>query len=175
MSSQCRTASYGSTVESAPLRPQPWRLSTSVQREEATSQNQSWGRGPSFGPAKSIEEAQAEETVNKIIAAMGPAATKVIPYQRPAVASAEQSAEPTAQALSINDVAQRSDTLALQRSGSGGGAQVEGGVVASAQLCYNLCTGEVTLVGWLWAGAGVKLWGGWYGAYYFWEGSRKVG
>jgi hypothetical protein len=48
-------------------------------------------------------------------------------------------------------------------------------VVGSAQICYNLCSGEVSLVGWLWAGAGIKLWGGWYGAYYFWEGSRVIG
>jgi hypothetical protein len=45
---------------------------------------------------------------------------------------------------------------------------------ARRRSCYNLCTGEVNLVGWLWAGAGVKLWGGWYGAYSFWEGSMPL-
>ena len=52
---------------------------------------------------------------------------------------------------------------------------MKGGITASGQICYNLCTGEVTLVGWIWAGAGVKVWGNWFGAFYFWEGSRVIG
>ena len=59
----------------------------------------------------------------------------------------------------------------------------EGGFVGSVQLCYDLCTAEIGLVGWLWAGGGVEadygLFGGkqWWGAYVFAEkdfGKSKV-
>lgn len=162
------------------VRPRP----VPVQRQPETSGaapaseagGQSWAKGPVFGPATPVAEAEVGAKVDAIIAAMGSTATTVIPYSPPAVAANEPSAgAPTAQTAALPDVVQRSGALAsLQRSG-GGGASGEGGVVGSAQICYNLCSGEVSLVGWLWAGAGVKLWGGWYGAYYFWEGSRVIG
>jgi hypothetical protein len=146
--------------------------SPTLQRE----QNQSWKAGPAFGAPMSIDEREIEQSVGKIISIMGGTASVVRPYQAPAVASNDsQTDQPTAQTSPIPEVVQRSGGLvSLQRSG-GGGAQLEGGVVASAQICYNLCTGEVSLVGWLWAGAGVKVWGNWFGAYYFWEGSRVIG
>jgi hypothetical protein len=124
-------------------------------------------QSPSAGGG-AVAEDQVAGLVRQIIAGVGPSATTVIPYQagggRPAIA----------QAAPASEVTQR---LAVQRDGGGAGAagQLEGGVVASAQICYDLCTGELSLVGWIWAGAGVKLWGGWYGAYYFWEGSRVLG
>ena len=42
----------------------------------------------------------------------------------------------------------------VQRSG-GGSVKPEAGFVASIQLCYDACTGEVSVVGWFWAGGGV--------------------
>jgi hypothetical protein len=51
----------------------------------------------------------------------------------------------------------------------------EGGVVGSLQLCYDLCTAQLSLIGWIWAGGGVEVdygfFGGkqWYGAYVFAE------
>lgn len=146
-----------------------------IQRE-AAADDRSWGRGPSFGPARAIEEAQAEATVATIVATMGSTATTVIPFPPRAVSSVAAPGD-AVQTSPVDALGARrgATTLALQRSGGGGSAHVEGGVVASAQICYDLCSGEVSLVGWLWAGAGVKLWGGWYGAYHFWEGSRKIG
>ena len=62
----------------------------------------------------------------------------------------------------------------VQRSG-GGSVKPEAGFVASIQLCYDACTGEVSVVGWFWAGGGVVTKGllggpGWWGAYVFVEG-----
>ena len=50
-----------------------------------------------------------------------------------------------------------------------------GGFVGSLQLCYDFCTAELGLVGWIWAGGGVEadygFFGGkqWWGAYVFAE------
>jgi len=51
----------------------------------------------------------------------------------------------------------------------------EGGVVSSGQICYDLCTGAVSVVGWIWVGAGLAIGRQWVGAYHFWEGERGVG
>jgi hypothetical protein len=51
----------------------------------------------------------------------------------------------------------------------------QGGFVGSLQLCYDLCTAELGLIGWVWAGGGVEadygLLGGkqWWGAYVYAE------
>jgi hypothetical protein len=151
--------------------------SPAVQRQTEQTSDQSWAKGPTFGPATAVAETEAAKKIAAIIDAMRETATTIIPFTPPAVASnPAASGPPTAQALAIPDVVQRSGALAtLQREQAGGGASGEAGVVGSAQICYNLCSGEVSLVGWIWVGAGIKLWGGWYGAYYFWEGSRVIG
>jgi hypothetical protein len=61
----------------------------------------------------------------------------------------------------------------LQRS-PGGGYHFEGGFVGALQICYDLCSGELSVVGWVWAGGGVVTKGlfggeGWWGAYVFAE------
>jgi len=61
----------------------------------------------------------------------------------------------------------------LQRSG-GSRVKPEAGFVGSVQICYNACNGELSVVGWVWAGGGVVtrgLMGGesWWGAYVFAE------
>jgi hypothetical protein len=173
---QCPRNDDGADTQTDAAPPAQVQRQADGDQASTNSGGQSWGKGPTFGPATPVAEADAEKKVAAIIDAMGGVATTVIPYKPAAVASNEPPADaPTAQTLPIPDVVQRSGALAsLQRSG-GGGASGEGGIVGSAQICYNLCSGEVSLVGWLWAGAGVKLWGGWYGAYYFWEGSMVVG
>jgi hypothetical protein len=176
---QCPCNDEGADAQTDAAPPAPVQREAEGRGDQSSKESggQSWGKGPSFGPAAPVAEAEVEKKVAAIIAAMGGTATSVIPYRPAAVASNEPaSALPTAQTLRIPDVVQRSGALAaLQRSGGGGGASGEGGIVGSAQICYNLCTGAVSLVGWLWAGAGVKFWGGWYGAYSFWEGTLVLG
>ena len=106
--------------------------------------------------------AEVKPLVDDAIASLGPAAQTVIPVPAP-------STEPVAQAL------QRSP-LSVQRDGGGAAAyHPEGGLVASVQICYDLMTGEVSLTGWIWAGAGYKTPFGWYGGYAFAEGSWPIG
>lgn len=67
-------------------------------------------------------------------------------------------------------VVQTAPDAIVQRAGEGGSkVKIEGGVVGSVQACYNLCNGEVSVVGWIWAGAGVDTPAGWYGPYAFFE------
>ena len=62
---------------------------------------------------------------------------------------------------------------------SGGAAEPrvvpEAGVVGSLQLEYDMCTGKLALIGWVWAGAGAiihtPIGEQWYGAYTFVEGT----
>ena len=61
----------------------------------------------------------------------------------------------------------------IQRSG-GGTVKPEAGFVGSIQLCYDACNGELSVVGWIWAGGGGVTPGllgghGWWGAYVFAE------
>jgi hypothetical protein len=57
---------------------------------------------------------------------------------------------------------------------SGGSFKIEAGFVGALQLCYDLCTGDLSIVGWIWAGGGVASKGllrgeSWWGAYVFAE------
>ena len=105
--------------------------------------------------------AEVKPLVDDAVASLGPAASTVIPVP---VAS-----EPVAQAL------QRDAPTAVQRDGGGAAAyHPEGGVVASIQLCYDLMNGDISLTGWLWAGAGYKTPFGWYGGYTFVEGTWNI-
>lgn len=94
------------------------------------------------------------------IAQVGPAATTVLPV-------------PDAEAPGTALQAQRElyGAPVVQRSGGGDGVPYhpEGGVVGSVQFCYDWMTGDVQVVGWIWAGAGYKTPIGWYGAYVFGE------
>ena len=59
----------------------------------------------------------------------------------------------------------------LARSPGPGGGLWSGGVVGSVQLCYDVVTGDVGVVGWVWAGFGRKApVAGWIGGYVFYEG-----
>lgn len=61
--------------------------------------------------------------------------------------------------------------ITVQRAGGGSSVNVEFGVVGSIQACYDFCTGDLDLNGWIWAGIGTHLpVVGWVGPYYFWEG-----
>lgn len=105
--------------------------------------------------------AEVKPLVDDAIAGLGPAAQTVIP-----VPTIQQ---PVAQTL------QRATPVTLQRDGGGAAAyHPEGGVVASIQLCYDLMNGDISLTGWVWAGAGYKTPFGWYGGYMFAEGTWNI-
>ncbi|HET7328226.1 MAG TPA: DUF4157 domain-containing protein [Nocardioidaceae bacterium] len=72
----------------------------------------------------------------------------------------------------------------VQRAG-GGGWRPEGGFISALQLCYDFCNQEWSVVGWVWAGAGVGGSGllgahSFYGAFVyaeqtFWKGKLDWG
>ena len=118
----------------------------------------------------SAEEADREATFAEIrplvedaIAMLGPAAQTVIRVPPPKSAAVAQT---------VHD----GSAPIVQRDGSGGARyHPEGGLVASVQLCYDLMTGEIELIGWIWAGAGYKTPFGWYGGFVFAEGRWPLG
>jgi hypothetical protein len=106
--------------------------------------------------------AEVKPLVDDAIASLGPAAQTVI--------RVPVTQQPVAQAL------QRTGMPVVQRDGGGAAAyHPEGGVVASIQFCYDLMTGDISLTGWIWAGAGYKTPFGWYGGYLFAEGTWNIG
>jgi hypothetical protein len=145
---------------------------TAVQRDDAPLTSGS----PGIGDAPVAEASQQQGTlaelkplVDDAIAAVGPAATTVlpVPVEAPADTSLQAQHVPSTQLQS---------TPVLQRDGGPSTSyHPEGGLVASVQLCYDFMTGDVELAGWLWAGAGYKTPFGWYGAYTFVEGTWTVG
>lgn len=135
---------------------------------------QSWATAPALGRPIRVDMATGRQLVDAFIKDFGPNATKVIPWREEAVATSQGAAPeggPVAQATL--------DQPVVQRLG-GGTVDWEAGVVGSIQVCYDLCTGEISLVGWIWAGGGVKTSLGWYGAYLFaeqefWRGNPGLG
>lgn len=121
--------------------------------------------------------------VDDAIAAVGPAATTVVPVpEQPGNdAPADLQATPESAATTGRPVglsAQRlPDGTVVQRDGKSSSTPYhpEGGLVGSVQFCYDWMTGDLSLTGWLWAGVGYKTPFGWYGAYTFAEASWNVG
>lgn len=119
------------------------------------------GTVPAVDADRERTMAEVKPLVDDAIASLGPAAQTVIPV--PA------SQQPVAQTL------QRTGRPVVQRDGGGAAAyHPEGGVVASIQLCYDLMNGDISLTGWIWAGAGYKTPFGWYGGYLFAEGTWNI-
>ncbi len=113
-----------------------------------------------------VEDATARSLVADAIAAMSGTGAVIRPLPDLIAAAAPSSPAPV-QALSDSHAIQR--TASVQRSG-GGGWKPEGGFIGSLQLCYDFCRQELSVVGWVWAGAGVEPpFGGFYGAYVFAE------
>jgi hypothetical protein len=114
-----------------------------------------------FVEGPTLSESEAREVVNYSIAKLAPHGATVKPFQPNLVAAA-----PALQADSSSV-----QTWRLQRSSA---YAAEGGFVGALQLCYDFCSGELSVVGWIWAGFGVVtkgLMGGksWWGAYVFAE------
>jgi len=113
--------------------------------------------------------AELKPLVDDAITAVGPAATTVLPVP------VETPADAPLQAQRQASIQRQSDPVVQRDGGASTAYHPEGGLVASIQLCYDFMTGDIELVGWLWAGAGYKTPVGWYGAYTFVEGSWTVG
>ncbi len=117
--------------------------------------------GPASSPAVQADLETASSAIAEFTEGFAAYATAVGP-NRDLVASTGPPAGPP--------VVQTAPGAIVQRAGEGGSkVKVEGGVVGSVQACYNLCNGEVSLVGWIWAGAGMETPLGWYGPYAFYE------
>jgi hypothetical protein len=117
--------------------------------------------GPASFPAVQADLEAASSAIAEFTEGFAAYATAVGP-NRDLVASAEPPAGPP--------VVQTAPDAIVQRAGEGGSkVKIEGGVVGSVQACYNLCNGDVSLVGWIWAGAGMDTPLGWYGPYAFYE------
>jgi hypothetical protein len=135
-------------------------------------------RGPVFGSALSLPTAEARQLITEFGEVLAPFATRVVPWPdgrvggQPIASAQPGSAAPASvQAM----VAQRLATV--QRDGGDEGhTAVEGGVVGSVQVCYDVCTGEVDINGWIWGGVGGHLpVVGWVGPYVYYEGSFYKG
>ena len=119
-----------------------------------------------LGDGPYVTETQARAIVSDYIAALGPLGAKTFPFPPDLVASADPSPAPS---VSVQTwPAQRM----LMRSSSA--FKLEAGFVGALQLCYDLCSGDLSVNGWVWAGGGVAskgLFGGesWWGAYVFAE------
>jgi hypothetical protein len=117
--------------------------------------------GPVLSPAVQADLEAASSAIAEFNEGFAAYATAAGP-NRDLVASAGPPASPP--------VVQTAPDAIVQRAGEGGSkVKIEGGVVGSVQACYDLCTGDVSLVGWIWAGAGIDTSLGWYGTYAFYE------
>jgi len=159
-----RDTAEGATTDASVPSPAP------VNRSEVKDVSQ-------IKPGIEIDVADGRVFALEAIAKMSPFGAKVSAPPSDAIASVGPD---TASAVSANDVAPIDGTIqasaiqpAVQRSG-GGRVKPEAGFVGSLQLCYDACNGELSVVGWIWAGGGVVtagLMGGhsWWGAYVFAE------
>jgi hypothetical protein len=119
-----------------------------------------------LGPAVDVTDAQARSIVADYIAKLGPLGATTIPFASDLVASADLS--------SADEVSVQAWPAARMLMRSPGAFKLEAGFVGALQLCYDLCTGDLSVNGWVWAGGGVAskgLLGGesWWGAYVFAE------
>lgn len=137
----------------------------------ASGPNQSWASAPPIGPAIEVDLATARMLVREFNDRLGPYATHVIPFpDEPALIASvaeETGGEQTSSVIQAF-AAPGGNAVLLQRAG-GGKVPWEAGVVGSLQVCYDLCSGDVSLIGWIWGGAGIETRFGWYGAYLFAE------
>jgi hypothetical protein len=120
-----------------------------------------------LGPGPDVTDSQAKGIVADFIRVLGPLGATTIPLPSDLMASAELSPAPqrSIQTWPMGRTLQRVP---------GGPYKLEAGFVGALQLCYDLCTGVLSVNGWLWAGGGVAgkgLFGGesFYGAYVFVE------
>ncbi len=116
--------------------------------------------------APDVTEKQARAIVAEYIAKLGPLGATTVPFPSDLVASAEPSQSPE------RSLQTWPSSRMLQRSP--GGFKLEAGFVGALQLCYDLCTADLSVNGWIWAGGGVAtkgLFGGesFWGAYVFAE------
>ena len=128
-------------------------------------------------PGFEIDEAAGRAFALTAIATMSPFGAKVSSPPSDAIASVDPD---TTGAVATNDIETGEGTVQtsaiqpiVQRSG-GSSVKPEAGFVGSLQLCYDACNGELSVVGWIWAGGGVVTPGllgghGWWGAYIFAE------
>jgi len=120
-----------------------------------------------IGPGAPVDERQARAIVADFIATLGPLGATTVPFPSDLVA-ANETAHAGEQAVQTWPIGKR-----LMRAPAGA-FQFEAGFVGALQLCYDLCTGDLSVNGWIWAGGGVVakgLFGGesWWGAYVFAE------
>lgn len=132
-------------------------------------------------PGIDLDEAEGRAFANQAIAKMSPYGAVIAAPPSDAVASIGSGGGDSTNASATDGSSTASElqvmTSALgptvQRSG-GGRVKPEGGFVGSIQICYDMCSGELSAVGWIWAGGGVVTKGllggsGWWGAYVFAE------
>jgi hypothetical protein len=116
-------------------------------------------------PAVSVDEDTAKKYAAAAIRVLGPYGATIVQPPSPLVASNDLTNAPGQQVQTWP--AQRM----LMRESK---FKLEVGFVGALQLCYDLCTGELSVNGWVWVGggyAGPGLLGGesFYGAYAFYE------
>ena len=116
-------------------------------------------------PGVSVDEDTARKYAAAAIRVLGPYGATIVQPPSPLVASNDLTSAPGQQVQTWP--AQRM----LMRESK---FKLEVGFVGALQLCYDLCTGELSVNGWVWVGggyAGPGLLGGesFYGAYAFYE------
>ncbi len=130
-----------------------------------------------FSPSADMDVAAGRAFAERAIAIMSPHGANISRPPSEAIASAGGGGPIMASSAFGGPADGMLQTSALsgtvQRSG-GGRVKPEAGFVGSLQLCYDMCNAEFSVVGWVWAGAGVVtkgLFGGasWWGAYVFGE------
>jgi hypothetical protein len=149
---------------------QATREEAAAPQSSASGPNQSWASVPRIGPAIEVDLATGRTLVREFNGRLGPYATHVIPFpDEPAlIASVAEETGGEQTSSVIQAFAAPGGDAVLQRAG-GGRVPWEAGVVGSLQVCYDLCSGEVSLIGWIWGGAGIETRLGWYGAFLFAE------
>jgi hypothetical protein len=116
-------------------------------------------------PGVSVDEDTAKKYAAAAIRVLGPYGATIVQPPSPLVAANDLTTAPGQQVQTWP--AQRM----LMRESK---FKLEVGFVGALQLCYDLCTGELSVNGWVWVGggyAGPGLFGGesFYGAYAFYE------
>jgi hypothetical protein len=168
---QCRCNEFDKgpgrvTLAEIPIGDQSLRPMVARQPEEVSESAQSSGVRPAnasvvedkshLRPSISVNDADARAIVAHAIATIGgvPGA-KVFPFDEAIAAN-----EPPTTASGEQSIATwPAGKQMIQRSIL---HMLEGGFVGSLQLCYDFCKGQLSVVGWIWAGLGVVT-PGWFG------------
>lgn len=121
-------------------------------------------------PGIDVSASEARWIVDTAIAAMSPHGATVKPFAGDLIAANEPG--PSAPIGAIQ-AAFAPTQHPIQRSSSSR-FKPEAGFVGALQLCYDLCSSELSVIGWIWAGGGVVTKGvlggeAWWGAYVFAE------